>query len=412
MEAESSELRTPADILERELHRSLHIKLKSLKYQPTSISEALRKLSNYLRVVIELGAYMYLFNDKSIAKSILSFETAVDELAYQLLMHISMAVGHDVKKAWKAIPVYVYVHGVDKIMDSFKDLAMTTLRNHGPNPDIARAIAYLSDVLVVAIPGEKVEGSSTSDLENAFSVEVLALMRPNEIILNPENEVIRKNDVAYVKGFKENIVEMCRNLEIECIAPSKPAEEVSPILQDVDSMIDMLTVLTDIAHYQLKIQDPQLVEEILDLEEAFDTLRIKVSRAIIASKNLSNDDKLALLQFVTRLEDVSDALTYIATIPAQDEYRDVLSEIIESSDERMTVFQSLRDVELSEIAKALDDWDSQPLAIKRGSEWIAITPYNIHRIRVSKGDKILVLYPRIFEKEILSTLKLLGLEKG
>jgi len=401
-----------ADALERELHKSLHIKLKLFKYQPIAINEALKKLSNYLRTVIEIGTYMYVFNDKNIAKSIISLEAAVDELAYQLLMHISMAVGHDVKEAWKAIPVYVYVHGVDKVMDSFKDLAMATLRGHVPSPELSRGISYLSEVSIVPIPGERIEGSTTRDLESAFSIEVLMILRNSSIILNPEREVMKRGDLVYIRGFKENLDDLCRSLEIRCLEASKPSTELTPILQDVYSMIDMLTVLTDIAHYQLKTQDPQLVEEILDLEEAFDALRIRVSKAIVASNKLSENDKLSLLQLVTRLEDVSDALTYIATMPAQDEYRDVLAEMIEGSDERMTTFFSMRDVDLEEIAKVLDDWGSKPLAIKRGSEWIAVTPYNVRKIKVLKGDRILVLYPAIFENEVVSSLKLMGLERS
>jgi len=398
--------------VERELHRVLHTKLRSLKYQPISIAEALRKLSTYLHTVIEIGTYMYIFSDTVVAKHIANLENTVDEVAHQLLIHMAVVVGHNVDEAWKAVPIYVYVLGVDKVMDSFKDLAMSVLRRCSPSPSVASYLSYLSDVAVVPVPGSKVEGSTTDDLEEIFSVEVLAMLRRGSWIVNPHKERIERDDIVYVKGFKENVAEMCRNLGIALPNPAPPAKDLEPVLQHIDSMIDMLALLNDLAHYQLKAQDPQLSEELLELEEFFDNLRNNVSRMIVSCPSLGVDDKVALLRLVTRLEDASDALTYIVTIPAQDEYRDVLSNLIETTDEKAAVFLCRKSVDIEKLYRALDDWGATPLAIRKGSEWIAITPYNMAKLRASSGDRVLILYPLSSEEEVLSTLRLLGLERA
>ncbi len=400
----------PALDVEKELHRLLHTKLRGLKYQPISIVEALKKLSSYLHVAIEIGTYMYVSGDKVVAKHIANLENIVDEIAHQLLIHMAVVVGHNVDEAWKAVPIYVYVLGVDKVMDSFKDLAMAVLRGHYPSQKIFKNLMYLSDVSVLSIPGDRIEGSSTKDLEEIFSVEVLALLRSGHWIINPQDEKVLKDDVVYVKGFKENALEMCKTLNLEILSPEPPSDDIKPLLQHIDSMTDMLVLLNDLAHYQLKAQDPQLADELLELEAFFDSLRNSVSQMIIESQSLSPNDKVALIRLVTRLEDTSDALTYIVTIPAQDEYRDVLSELIESTDEKASLFTCRKDIPLDKLYRALDDWGAMPLAIKRGGEWIAITPYNITKLTASKGNRVLIIYPLSAESEVLSTLRLLGLE--
>ncbi len=390
----------------------LHTKLRGLRYQPLSIAEALKKLSQYLHVAIEIGTYMYTFGDKNVAKHIASLENVVDEIAYQLLIHMSVVVGHNVDEAWKAIPIYIYVLGVDKVMDSFKDLAMSVLRDQRPSSSVASYLSHLSDVLVLPVPGDKVEGSSARDLEEIFSVEVLTVLRRGEWIINPSNEIIQRNDVVYVKGFKDNISEMCRNLGIQITQPVEPPNQLKPLLQHIDSMTDMLVLLNDLAHYQLKAQDPQLSEELLELEAFFDNLRNTVTAMLISTSELSVDDKAALLRLVTRLEDASDALTYIVTIPAQDEYRDVLSELIESSDERASIFVCRKSISMEKLYRALDDWGAMPLALRKNSEWIAVTPYNMAKLHANEGDRVLIIYPLNSEEEVLSTLRILGLEKA
>jgi len=344
-----------------------------------------------------------------VANHIIDLENIVDQVAYQLLMHMSLAVGHDIDSAPYATPIYMYVFGVDRIVDSFKDLASLVIRGVYPNPNIYRQLVAVSDVLVTRVRGEKIAYRRVKEICEEYAVEVLAIFRERSWILAPYNETVRPKDVLYIKGFKENINEFLRLIGEDELSEIEPREGLRKLLSYVDSMMDMLLVFNDLAHYQLKAQDPKLAEELLEMEVFFDNLRITVSKAIIDSQELSTDDKLALLTFITRLEDVSDSLIYIIALPAEEEYREILSTIVESGNERIRIFKVTKPLKLVKLAEELEDLGASLLAIRRGSEWIAITPYNVAKIEAQPNDTILVSYNKTLENDIVELLQRLGL---
>lgn len=394
---------------DEEIHRRIHAKPKPPKYEPITVTEALHKLHVYLKTVIELGSYAFLAADRLVANHIIDLENIVDQVAYQLLMHMSLAVGHDIDSAPYATPIYMYVFGVDKIVDSFKDLASLVIRGVYPNPNIYRQLVAVSDVLVTRVRGEKIAYRQVKEICEEYAVEVLAIFRERSWILAPYNETVRPKDVLYIKGFKENINEFLRLIGEDELSEIEPREGLRKLLSYIDSMMDMLLVFNDLAHYQLKAQDPKLAEELLEMEVFFDNLRITVSKAIIDSQELSTDDKLALLTFITRLEDVSDSLIYIIALPAEEEYREILSTIVESGNERIRIFKVTKPLKLAKLAEELEDLGASLLAIRRGSEWIAITPYNVAKIEAQPNDTILVSYNKTLENDIVELLQRLGL---
>ncbi len=394
-----------------DLHKLIHRKPKPPRYEPITVAEALRRLHLYLHTVIELGAYAFLSSDREASKHIIDLEAIVDEVAYQLLLHMSLAVGHDITGAPYATPIYMYVFGVDKIMDSFKDLASLVLRGLAPSPKIYRGLVAVSDVVVARLPGDRVDGVSIRELCSSYAIEVLALLRRGKWILEPSREVVASTDIVYVKGFKENVNELLTSVGLRPVPEEPPSASLANVLRQVDSMIDMLLVFNDLAHYQLKAQDPKLAEELLEMEVFFDDLRIEVSRSIIGLGAIGADDRFSLLTLVTRLEDVSDSLTYIIGLPAEEEYRDVLSGLVEAEEERISVFKAARRVKLSELADKLEDLGASILAVRRDSEWIAVTPYNISKLECRPGDSILVSYSRTLEDYVVKLLEENGLAR-
>jgi len=395
-------------IADEEIHRRIHAKPKPPRYEPITVTEALHKLHVYLKTVIELGTYAFLAADRLVANHIIDLETVVDQVAYQLMMHMSLAVGHNINSAPYATPIYMYVFGVDRIVDSFKDLASLVIRGIYPNPNIYRQLIAVSNVVVVKVGGEQLAYKRVEDVCEEFAIEVLAVFRKHNWILAPYDEAIKPEDILYVKGFKENINEFLKAIGKSEISEVRPIENLRKLLSCIDAMLDMLLVFNDLAHYQLKAQDPKLAEELLEMEAFFDKLRITTSKAIIESQELSVNDKLALLTFITRLEDVSDSLTYIIALPAEEEYREILSTIVESGNERIRIFKATRPLKLVKLAEELEELGASLLAIRRKSEWIAVTPYNVAKIETQPSDTVLISYNKTVENNVIKLLQELG----
>ncbi len=394
-------------------HKLLHVKPKPFKYEPISVSEALRELSLYLKTVVELGTYSYLSSERSIARHIIELESAVDNTAYQLLIHAALTVGHNVSKAVGALPLYIYVLGADKVTDAFKDLAYLSISGYGPTQEIYRYYIYLSDVVTAKVKGRGwIVGKSVGYVKEEYAVEPIAILREGKWILIPTEEVIiKEGDRLYVNGVKENINDLLKSLGKPELIGEEPPTEVKEIMTHIDSMIDIIYLLNDLAHYQMKAQDPEMVEEVMEIEAFFDSLRLKVSDLIMKSEVLSSRNKYALLMLTTRLEDITDAIAYSITLPAKDEYREVLSEIVESGGERVRLFRLARKVVISKLAEELEDLGASVLAVRKGDEWVAITPYNIRRVVANPGDDVLIMYPIVLEDELMEFMSKYGREE-
>ncbi len=386
------------------LHRLIHAKPKPPKYKPITVTEALHYLRRSLEAGILLGLYGFIENDFNAAMGIIDVERNIDEVAYQLLTHVSIAVGHHVRDATHAAPIYTYVLAVDKVMDALKDLASLIIRRHRFSENLSSELIALSDEPVIHLTG--LQGLTVGRILDSYGVDVIALLRNGRWILSPSNEErIEANDQVYLWGAKDSLNEILKDAE----GFTLPVKE-DGVLSDIVSSIEMLLVMNELAHYQLRAQDPVLAEEILELEMFMDRLRERNTKTMLTQiQNLSCEDKFLLLSLVTRIEDISDALAYIILMPATEEYREILSSLIEASGDRISIYRSQSRVKLATIVEALDDIGATVLAVQQKGEWIAVTPYNTERIRLEPGDKILVEYEKLLEHRITRILGKLGL---
>ncbi len=389
-----------------ELHRKLHFKPEPLKYKPVPVSKALGEMNSYVNVAVDLGTYSFLAGERSIAKHIIELEHMLDSTAYQILVHVALTVGHDVDNALGSIPLYVYVAGIDKITDSLKDLAYLSLMGYSPKKEIYNYFIYLSDVVTSKINGKDLEGKTVGWINEEYAVESIAVLRGGKWILMPNEKLkITSSDKIYVTGVKENINELLHDLRLPELVGEKPPADIMPILSDIDSMIDIVKLLNDLVHYQLKAQDPSMVEEVMEIEMFVDTLRLRVSERIVDTPKFDNKDRYSLLMLVTRLEDITDAMTYSLTLPAKDIYRDVLSRIVESSMEKVRSYKLATTIRVKDLQEQLEDLGASILAIKKSGEWVAVTPYNLSRLIADKDDSVLLMYPRILEDDIMEFMK-------
>ena len=395
-----SELPVDKELVEK-LHRRIHAKPRPPRYQPITVTEALHKLRRSLEASILLGLYGLIENDAEAAIGIIDIEREIDEVAYQLLAHISMAVGHHVEDAAQAAPLYTYVLAVDKIMDAVKDLASLTIRGHRLSKEVSEELMALSDEPLVKIRG--LNKWSVGKLLDEYSIDVLAIKRGDLWILDPSNEEqIEENDTVYVWGAKDAINDLFKDIGKEPL-PKKEGGSLAEIV----SSIEMLLVMNELAHYQLRAQDAVLADEIMELEMFMDELRVKNTKAIL-SQDLGYEDAFLLISLVTRIEDISDALTYIIVMPAEEEYREILSSLVEAAGDKISIYKAGNYIELAAVVEALEEIGATVLAVKKGQEWIAVTPYNAEKLRLEPGDSILVEYEKPLEKRVAEALQKLG----
>ena len=392
--------------INEELHKKLHFKPKTPKYEPVTVSEALAEMNAYVNAVIDLGTYAYLAGESSISKHMIELERMLDNIAYQILAHVSLTVGHDVDKAMGAIPLYIYVSGIDKITDSFKDLAYLSLMGYSPGKQLYSYYVHLSDVVTSTLSGEALKGKTIGWMEEEFAVEPIALLRRSKWMLIPEDTTsFQQSDRIYVTGVKENINDLLKYAGLPQIEGMTPPKDIEKIISSIDSMIDIVKLLNDLAHYQLKAQDPSMIEEVMEIEMFVDTLRLKISEKIMKTGFLDARNKFSLISLVTRLEDVTDAVTYTLTLPAKDVYRDVLSQIVESTGERVRSFMINKVLSIKEFQASLEDLDASILAVKKKGEWIAVTPYNMGRLSAKTGDSLLIMYPQVLEEDVMNFIR-------
>ena len=398
--------------LVHELHRRIHAKPRPPRYEPVPVRELLQILNKYLRKFVELGTYGYLSKDDVVLLSIVDLEHRLDEYSYQLLLHMSIAVSHDIHDVWKATPIYMYVFSVDKVMDAFKDLASLALHQVHPSPRLQNYVAWVSDVVTAKIRGAKLPYNRFELLRSEYGIDIVAVYRGGDWVLDTARGEIKKHDVLYVRGPKDNVKQLFIDSGTEFNEGTEPPPRAAQVLRTLDTFLDMVLLLNDLAHYQLLAQDPLLGDELLELESYIDSLRISLVRELIVLEDLDAVDRLALLNLVTRLEDVADALTYITMLPAQDEYRDIIAEIFEASDEKLKLFIARSSVPVDKLMKLAEDLGIVILAVKRErvGEWVAATPVNIRSLKIDEGDRILVSYSTSIEREVFEQLRSIGLE--
>jgi len=83
--------------------------------------------------------------------------------------------------------------------------------------------------------------------------------------------------------------------------------------------------------------------------------------------------------------------------------------VVESGGECIKIFRATRPLKLVKLVEELEDLGASLLAIRKRSEWIAITPYNVTKIEAQPNDTILVSYNKTLENNVAKLLQKLGL---
>jgi len=178
--------------------------LEKIEYQPISVREIVLEMKNLSELMIDLAYSAALFNDKELAEDVIDLEKRIDHLALLLEMHIMIAA-RDPEDAESLLAVSRIGSAADKISDAAADIAAIVVHDIGVHPIVTKIFENVEERLIRAkvtkdslIVGKKIH---ELDLAAKMGVDILAIGRNKEWIINPEEyEIIKEGDTLIVRG--------------------------------------------------------------------------------------------------------------------------------------------------------------------------------------------------------------------
>jgi len=187
-------------------------RLEKVKYSPTSVRELVLEMKNLSELMIDLAYSAALFNDKELAEDVIELENRIDNLSLLLEIHI-MVAARDPEDAEALLAVSRIGSAADKISDAAADIAAIILHDIGVHPIVTEIFEKVEERLMRT----KVTGGSVLvgkrihelDLAAKMGVDIIAIGRNKDWIINPEeDEVIKNGDVLIARGASSGIKEI------------------------------------------------------------------------------------------------------------------------------------------------------------------------------------------------------------
>lgn len=190
------------------------VRLDKIEYRPVSVRDLLIKMKDLSELMIDLAYSAALFNSRPLAEEVLEMEGQVDNLAYLLDMS-AMIAARDAKDAESLVAVSVVAGATDKISDAAGDIATIVLKQIGIHPIVRQAFEKVEEQLArtEVQKGSVWANKALRDLELApkMGVDVIAIRRNKELIINPEkDEIILEGDIVIARGAPMGINEFER----------------------------------------------------------------------------------------------------------------------------------------------------------------------------------------------------------
>lgn len=183
-----------------------------IEYRPVSVREVLTEMKDLSEIMIDLAYSAALFNSRELAEEVLELEERVDYLAYLLDMN-AMLAARDAEDAESLIGVTKVAAATDKISDAAGDIATIVLQEIGVHPIVREVFQKVEEQLARAEvkPHSILMKKKLGELELAakIGVDVIAIRRGKEWIINPEEEeIISEGDVLFARGTPHGIDEL------------------------------------------------------------------------------------------------------------------------------------------------------------------------------------------------------------
>lgn len=391
-----------------EVHRKLHWKLPVVKYKPDSVKRILESIWKLTNASIDLAFYAYFARDYELSMKILELDGIIGENIGHFIMHNAMAFGRSRKGGYASLLSFYYGSSIDTISDSVKDMVYTLLVGRLPGINYNQVVPYSDGEIVARLPVE--EGFKVVDLTDKYPVDVLAVVEDGNYKFMPRHdELVKKGSTLYLRGFRENVLRLLTDCGIKYQLETLKNNELEGIVKSLVSIKECTILLLDLAHYVLIERNPELKEEVDDLEiyidhkhmEAIDLLRN-------AASILDPDTFIGLTTLLKELEDIADASNIIGNIPSlqeefSEDYREIFGKVFESIGEKVKTVTITKQLNLYELGYLLRKYGGGLLAVRSGKTWIA---YPLAReINLTPGDKVIITYQEEFSDEVEMILK-------
>jgi len=349
-----------------------------IEYKPIPVRELLLEMKNLSELMIDLAYSAALYNDKDLAEDVLALESRVDTLAYLLDMEI-MVAARDPKDAEEMVGISKVAAATDKISDAAADIAAIVTRNIGIHPIVGEIFEKVEERLMKATvkPNSAIIKKKISELDLAakMGVDIIAIRRNNDWILNPKKtEKVLQGDILITRGaplgieeFKDMAEGELAKLDVEKRA--KFEEIVSRFVE----LKDTSELMIDLAYSSLMLNSKELAEEVQRLEERMDRLHTEFELLALTSdfKKEEASGFLGLIRLGVATEKIADAAADMAEVVLRGiEPHPVLKLAIKEAEETVaqacvTTDSPLVDKTLKE-ARVHEETGMWVLVIKRG----------------------------------------------
>lgn len=184
------------------------VKLERIKYTPIPVRDLLVEIKDLSELMIDLAYSAALFNSRELAEEVLELEERVDTIAFLIDMNVMIAV-RDAQDAELLVGVSAVASAADKISDAAADIATIVMQNIGIHPIVREAFEKVEEHLARAKVNSSsiLTGTFLEDLGFAsrIGVDVIAIRRHKEWIINPKKVGIKHGDILIARGAPHGI---------------------------------------------------------------------------------------------------------------------------------------------------------------------------------------------------------------
>ncbi|MCJ7793920.1 hypothetical protein MUP42_03195 [Candidatus Bathyarchaeota archaeon] len=296
-------------------------KFEKIEYKPIPVRELLLEMKNLSELMIDLAYSSALYNDKDLAEDVLALESRVDTLAYLLDMVI-MVAARDPKDAEAMVGISKVASSTDKISDAAADIAAIVTRNIGIHPIVGEIFEKVEERLMkVTVKADSAivkKRIDELDLAARMGVDIIAIRRNNDWILNPEDtERVFQGDVLITRGAPSGIEEFKDLAEGE-LAKLDVEKRVKfeEIVSRFVELKDTSELMLDLAYSSLMLNSKELAEEVQHLEERMDQLHTDFELLALTSdfKKEEASGFLGLIRLGVATEKIADAAADISEV--------------------------------------------------------------------------------------------------
>jgi len=182
---------------------------QEVEYKPLSVKELLKEMKNLSSLMIDLAYSAFLYDHKKLAEEVMRLEERVDYLGYLLGIQAALAA-RDREDAEQVSGILKVASAVDKMSDAAADIANLVLLNISVHPTIHSAFKKTEEIVgrIKVREGSVMINKTFKDLEleTRIGVDVIALRRGRNWILNPNKKIkLQIGDILIARGSVESI---------------------------------------------------------------------------------------------------------------------------------------------------------------------------------------------------------------